>query len=232
MPYRLYATGLPGSCIEYKQDTHYDYSRKHGGIMSVPNKRLKLATPADSGPMLEIYTPYVLKTPVTFEIDVPTPAQFSERILKISATYPWVACEIDGRMAGYAYAAQHHERAAYQWSVNLSVYIEDRYQRKGLGRVLYSTLFDILGHLGYYTGLACITSPNPQSEKFHEAFGFKPVGIYHNVGFKLGEWHDVIWYELPLREPSKNPSRPLDIRSAGTEAINAILQRNAGLITI
>jgi phosphinothricin acetyltransferase len=198
----------------------------------VKNAKIRLASAGDSEAILEIYSPYIINTSVTFEIEVPPLAEFRERIRNISEVYPWIICEIDGGIAGYAYAAGHHERAAYQWAVNLSVYIGEDYKRKGLGSVLYATLFDILEHLGYFTGLACVTRPNPQSEKFHESFGFRTVGIYHHVGFKLGRWHDVVWYEAPIKEPVPEPLQPLAIKNAPAGAINAILLRKAGLLTI
>lgn len=194
-------------------------------------KSIRLVSDEDSVFILDIYAPYITDTSITFECEVPPAQEFAKRVRSISEIYPWVVCQIDGCLAGYAYASQHHERVAYQWSVNLSVYIKKEYQRKGLARVLYTTLFELLGLLGYFRGLACITHPNSKSEGFHSNFGFKQVGIYHNVGYKLGQWHDVVWYEMAIKEPSQEPPDPLPITSADKGAVNAILQRNTALIS-
>jgi len=194
-------------------------------------KSIRLVSEEDSVPMLEIYAPYITDTSITFECEVPPVQEFAKRVRSISEIYPWIVCQIDGCLAGYAYASQHHERVAYQWSANLSVYIKNEYQRKGLARVLYTTLFELLGHLGYFSGLAGITHPNSKSEGFHSNFGFKQVGIFHNVGYKLGQWRDVAWYEMAIKEPSQEPPDPLPIKSADTAALEAILQRNTSLIS-
>ncbi|HBV96019.1 MAG: hypothetical protein JL50_05235 [Peptococcaceae bacterium BICA1-7] len=194
-------------------------------------KIIRLVSEDDSASILDIYAPYITDTSITFECEVPTVQEFANRVRNISEIYPWIVCQADGCLAGYAYASRHHERSAYQWSVNLSVYIKNEYQRKGLARVLYTTLFELLGHLGYFSGLACITYPNPKSEGFHSNFGFKQVGVYHKIGYKLGQWQDVIWYQMPIREPSQDPPDPLPIKDADSAAVNAILQKNTALIS-
>lgn len=193
---------------------------------------IRLVSEDDCASMLDIYAPYITGTFITFECQVPTVQEFAKRVRSISEIYPWIVCQIDGCLAGYAYASRHHERVAYQWSVNLSVYIKNEYQRKGLARALYTTLFDLLRHLGYFRGLACITHPNSKSEGFHRDFGFKQVGLYHNVGYKLGRWHDVAWFEMAIKEPSQDPPDPLPVKSAGKAAVNAILQKNTALIIL
>lgn len=197
----------------------------------IKTKSIRLVSDVDSASILDIYAPYISDTSITFECEVPTVQEFAKRVRSISEIYPWIVCRIDDCLAGYAYASQHHERVAYQWSVNLSVYIKDEYQRKGLARVLYTTLFELLGHLGYFRGLAGITYPNPKSERFHSNFGFRQVGVYHNVGYKLGQWHDVVWYEMAIKEPAQDPPDPLPIKSAENGVVSAILQKNTALIS-
>lgn len=196
------------------------------------NKIIRLTTLEDSSSILDIYAPFINHTPVTFECGVPSVHEFCKRIDIISGTYPWIVCEFNDSIAGYAYASQYNDRVAYQWSVNLSVYIKDEYRRKGVASALYTTLFELLRLLGYFSAYAAITLPNIKSEKFHRSFEFKPVGIYHNVGYKLGKWHDVIWYELPLQDFSEAPMKPLSIKDVDDKIINKILQRNIGTIKI
>ncbi len=119
-----------------------------------------------------------------------------------AASILWLVCEVEGRVVGYAYASRHHERAAYRWSVNAAVYIEAPSQGKGIGKALYTGLLERVRRLGYFNAYGGITLPNPASVKLHESFGFKPVGVYKKVGFKLGAWHDVGWWELAF------PGRP------------------------
>ena len=120
--------------------------------------------------------------------------------------------EIDRRILGYAYGSQHSERAAYQWSADATVYVGLESQRIGLGRGLYTTLFRILALQGYYKAYAGITLPNPASVGLHEAVGFEPVGIYRGVGYKLGRWQDVGWWQLSLQPESDEPSPPRSIQ--------------------
>src|SRR5512135_142149 len=131
---------------------------------------------------------------------------------RIEATlprYPWLVCEMDGSIAGYAYASRHRERAAYQWSVDVSVYVAGNTRRTGTGRRLYGALLGMLDDLGYYSALAGIALPNPASVGLHEAMGFKPIGMYRNIGYKLGAWHDVGWWQLKLREYRDEPKPPM-----------------------
>ena len=118
----------------------------------------------------------------------------------------------DRRVLGYAYGSRHSERAAYQWSVDATVYVSPLAQRIGLGRGLYTSLFRILALQGYHKVYAGITLPNGASVGLHEAMGFKPVGIYRGVGYKLGSWHDVDWWQLSLQFESDEPPAPRSIQ--------------------
>jgi len=161
---------------------------------------LRFVTDEDAEEILGIYTPYVTGTCVSFETEVPDLENFRERVRKISEAYPYLVCEFDGKVIGYAYASRHGERAAYKYSVNVSVYVSPEHQRQGVGRMLYLRLFELLLKRGFYTAYAGITVPNEKSEKLHRSLGFNLVGIYHNVGYKHGKWLDVMWLEKPLRE--------------------------------
>ena len=171
--------------------------------------KLRLAKPADSGDILAIYAPYIEKTSFTFETDVPSPEAFAERISSYLESWPWLVCEVDGVIAGYAYAARYRERVAYQWSVESSVYIHDDHQRKGIARILYSALFKILKRQGFRNVYAVINLPNEKSVAFHESLGFSYFATYEQVGYKLGQWKNVGWWRLIVNEFGQEPAAPV-----------------------
>jgi L-amino acid N-acyltransferase YncA len=139
---------------------------------------------------------------------LPTIAEFSQRITTILTQLPWIVGELDGQIVAYAYAARHRDRAAYQWSVETSVYVHPHFQRQGTARALYEALLGLLRRQGYYNAYAGITLPNSKSDQFHRSMGFSPIGSYSNVGYKLGQWHSVQWYSLALADWSTNPTAP------------------------
>lgn len=161
---------------------------------------IRMATKDDAYDILNIYAPYITDTCVTFEIEVPSFTDFENRIENIMNQYPFLVYEQDGIIAGYAYASKHAERAAYLYSVDVSIYIRHEYQGEGIGKKLYTALFEQLVNQGYYTAYAGISMPNEKSVRLHEAFGFVHAGTFHNIGYKHGKWLDVMWLEKPLRE--------------------------------
>lgn len=185
---------------------------------------LRIAHKNDAKALLDIYRPYILETAITFENEIPPAGSFAERIETVLRQFPWLVCEADGQVAGYAYAAPHRARTAYQWSVESSVYIAPAYHRYGIGKELYDALLGILKIQGYYNVYAGITLPNPKSEGFHRKYGFEPVGTYKNVGFKLGRWHDVQWLSLTLAPYPEKPDVPILFQElAGSAEINKLL---------
>ena len=172
---------------------------------------IRLAEERDAGEISAIYAPTVTDTIISFEVEPPTVDEMRQRIKETMRRFPWLVCERGGRIAGYAYAGPHHSRAAYQWSADVSAYVHEGERRTGVGRALYTSLISLLHLQGYYNAYAGISLPNPASLGLHEAMGFKPVGVYHGVGYKLGAWHDVGWWELALRERTANPDPPLDL---------------------
>lgn len=172
--------------------------------------RVRLATAADAPGVHAIYAPFVRDTTVSFETDVPSVGEMTRRI---EAATLWLVAESDDRILGYAYAGPHRSRAAYQWSVETSVYVADGARRRGLARTLYAALFDVLRAMGFVNAYAGVTLPNAPSVGVHEAMGFRPVGVYSGVGFKNGAWHDVGWWSLRLVDDATaadpRPPRPL-----------------------
>jgi L-amino acid N-acyltransferase YncA len=170
---------------------------------------IRLATPADAARIRAIYAPYVRETVVSFELEPPSVDEMADRIRK---TVTWLVCEdAQGTVVGYAYASKHRDRAAYQWSVDVTVYIDAGFHRKGVGRGLYTALFGLLRLQGYYNAYAGITQPNDGSVGLHTAMGFQPVGVYRGVGYKFGQWHDVAWLGLRLQPLAESPSAPRPI---------------------
>jgi phosphinothricin acetyltransferase len=171
---------------------------------------VRLARAADAARIAEIYAPSITLGATSFELEPPAATVMAERIAQVLAFAPWlVGLDGDDRVIGYAYASPHHERAAYRWSVNVAIYIDAAHHRRGVGRRLYESLFALLRVQGFYLAHAGITLPNASSVGLHEALGFRPVGIYRNVGWKLGAWRDVGWWQLELQERPAIPNAPL-----------------------
>ena len=169
---------------------------------------LRLATQQDAASIRAIYAPFVRDTPISFEVVPPSEEEMAARIRKTLTRYPWLVCCARGRLLGYAYAGGHSERAAYQWSVNVSVYVHGRAKRMGVGRALYDTLFAILRMQGFVRAYAGITLPNVESVGFHESFGFTKAGTFSRVGYKLGVWHDVGYWQMAIQSSTGRPAPP------------------------
>jgi phosphinothricin acetyltransferase len=140
----------------------------------------------------------VTDTPISFEEQPPSASEMADRILAASRTHAWVVLEDDGRVVGYAYGGPFHNRAAYRFSCEVSVYVETGRRRTGAGRALYEALLPRLTERGFNTALAGMTMPNDASVALHRAMRFHPVGTYREVGFKHGAWHDVAWVQRIL----------------------------------
>ena len=167
---------------------------------------IRMATVDDASAIAAIYRPVVESTFISFETVAPSTDEMRQRIQEVLASHPWLVCENDGVVAGYAYASKHRARAAYQWSVDTSVYVDERIRRRGIGHGLYLSLFAVLTAQGYANAFAGITLPNPASVALHERVGYTPVGVYGRVGYKLGAWHDVGWWQRSLARSDAEPS--------------------------
>ena len=185
---------------------------------------IRPADPAlDAAACAEIYAPSVESTPISFEIVPPDAAEFARRIEKYSKTHQFLvaeggeeASEAEGggagsQVLGYAYACRWADRAAYDWSVEVSIYVAAGQQGKGVGRALYEELFERLRAQGFRIAVAGITLPNPASIGLHESMGFEPIGALRDIGWKEGGWRDVGFWQLslqPLGEGAPDPPTP------------------------
>jgi L-amino acid N-acyltransferase YncA len=176
---------------------------------------IRMAGLGDAGAVAEIYRPYVTDGVTSFEVTPPSAAEMARRIEAVLALAPWlIALDEAGAPIGYAYASRASEREAYQWLVDASVYIRAGHHRRGVGRALYGALFPLLRLQGFYVVHAGVTLPNAASVGLHESFGFRPIGVYPAVGWKLGAWRDVGWWNLPLQERPATPAPPLPLAEA------------------
>ncbi len=191
---------------------------------------IRLATPADAESILNIYAPYILNTSFTFETEVPLIEEFAGRIGTYLDNWPWLVCETDGRIAGYAYATRYRERSAYQWCTESSIYIHDDFQRTGIGRILYSTLLEILKRQGFNNVYAVINLPNEKSVSFHETCGFEYFATYEKVGWKLGRWKNVGWWKLQVNKYVDDPAAPVRFAELNKDFLPALLQQSSNEI--
>ena len=168
--------------------------------MTEPSGTVRAATAADAAACAEVYARYVRETAITFETEPPTPDQMAARIADYASSHAWLVLERDGELAGYAYGHRFAERAAYAWSCETSIYVAPGARGNGAGRALYQALLPLLAERGFRRAYAGIALPNPASLAIHERFGFRQVGVFSRVGWKLGRWHDVAWLQRDLRD--------------------------------
>jgi phosphinothricin acetyltransferase len=178
----------------------------------------------DAEAITAIYAPFVTDTAISFETEAPGAAEMRTRIAETNSVFPWLIAETEGQIAGYAYASTHASRAAYRWSANVSIYLDAAHRRQGLGKQLYSALFAVLRRQGYRNLYGGITLPNPASVALHRAMGMSEVGVYRNVGFKLGKWHDVLWLGLSLPDDRVPNGPPIPIDALPPGALAALLR--------
>lgn len=169
---------------------------------------IRHATPEDAAGCLEVYAPFADGTAISFEHEAPSLAEYTQRIIRVSRTHAFLVADDDGRIAGFAYAGTHRERLAYRWACEVSVYLHDDVRGRGLGRALYETLFALLEEQGYRTLLAGVTLPNPASVGLHRSLGFEEVGIYRRIGWKAGDWRDVMWLARRLGAETHETEMP------------------------
>jgi L-amino acid N-acyltransferase YncA len=187
-------------------------------------KRIRIAETNDAAAILKIYSPYIENTSFTFETEVPSIDAFKERIRTYLQNWPWLVCEINGKIAGYAYGAKYRERVAYQWCVESSVYVHDDFQRTGVAKALYSALIEIVRMQGFTNLYAVINLPNERSVSFHENMGFEYFATYKNVGYKLGRWKNVGWWQLQLNDYVMEPKAPVKFLEMHQQLTDPVFQ--------
>jgi|SRR5450755_917444 len=164
----------------------------------------------DAAACAAIYAPSVTAGVASLEERAPDPREIADRIRIITRDFPWLAAELDGAVAGYAYAGRHHDRASYRWSTDVTVYVSADHRRRGVGRALYAALLELVRRQGFHMACAGITLPNDASVGLHESMGFALVGIYRDVAYKHGAWRSVGWWQLALREDRVDGQAPAE----------------------
>ncbi len=186
-------------------------------VVSPMPPRLRLATPADAAACLSIYRPFVESSHTTFETEVPSLDEFARRISSTLAARPWIVAEEDGRVVGYAYASPIKDRIAYQWSVEVAIYVAADMRGRGVGRALYAALFRVLAGQGFVNAIGIIALPNDASIALHESLGFEKISHLKQIGFKLGAWHDSGWWQKRLAPLLSKPSPPRPLAQCGDD---------------
>ena len=172
---------------------------------------IRVASTEDAQTLLEIYRPYVEHTAITFEYDVPDIEEFMNRIKNTQKTYPYLVAEYQGEILGYADAGAFKERAAYDWAVETSIYVDQNKKRMGIGKKLHEALEEELRNRGFLNMNACIAYPAQEDEyltrnsvEFHAHLGYRMVGQFHQCGYKFHRWYDMVWMEKFIGEHREN----------------------------
>lgn len=175
------------------------------------------ATLEDAKQILKIYKYYVEKTVITFEWTVPTLEEFKARMKHTMEKYPYIVALQDGKIIGYSYVGAFKERAAYDWAVETTIYLDANERHHGVGKKLYFVMEEILKRMNILNLNACIGYPQKDDEyltknsaQFHEHLGYKLVGEFHNCGYKFGRWYNMVWMEKMIGEHSENPKKVLN----------------------
>ena len=174
--------------------------------------RIRAARVEDAGKLLEIYRPYVEKTAITFEYEVPEPEEFQARIKRTLKKYPYLVADCEGELLGYAYTGPFVGRAAYDWAAEVSIYLREDVHRMGMGKKLYQAIEEISRAQNITNLNACIGNPEPEDEyltknsiQFHTHMGYRMVGEFYKCGYKFGRWYDMVWMEKIIREHEEKP---------------------------
>lgn len=192
---------------------------------------IRTASSKDAEEILEIYTPYVEKTAITFEYEVPDLEEFKLRISNTLKKYPYLVAEKDGELLGYAYTGPFVGRAAYDWTAEVSIYLKENRRKMGLGRILYHALEEISRAQNILSLTACIGFPEKEdehltknSQQFHEHLGYKLVGQFHKCGYKFGTWYDMVWMEKMIGAHPENPFPVICFPDLNAQMLRGILR--------
>ena len=173
--------------------------------MNTSDITIRIASPSDAPELLAIYAPYITKTAISFEYDVPSVEEFADRIRTTLEKYPYLAAESDGHIVGYCYVSILHGRQAYDWSVETSIYVDQNCKRMGSGKKLHDALEQALSAMGILNLYACIAFPigedpylTEDSVHFHEHLGYTHTAHFHKCGYKFNRWYDIVWMEKTI----------------------------------
>ena len=180
---------------------------------------IRTARESDAPELLAIYAPYVENTAITFEYDIPSIEEFTDRIRHTLEKYPYLVAEKNKQILGYAYAGPFHERAAYDWAVETSIYVDCNCKHMGIGRLLHDALEQTLEAQGILNMNACIAyTPVPDehldnnSVEFHTHMGYRLVGEFYQCGYKFHTWYNMVWMEKQIGEHLKNQPAPVSFK--------------------
>ena len=176
---------------------------------------IRMANPAYAQALLNIYAPYVINTAITFEYDVPSVEEFASRIAHSLEKYPYLIAEEGGNILGYAYASPFHDRPAYDWAVETSIYVDQNIKHRGIGRKLHDALESTLREQGILNMNACIAYPPEEDEhldknsvEFHAHMGYRLVGEFYKCGYKFNRWYNMVWMEKLIGEHLSDQKPP------------------------
>lgn len=187
---------------------------------------IRKATPEDLSEMLAIYAKSVRTSSASFECEPPTADEFAERYRRITERFPWLVCELEGQVAGYIYASAPFQRTAYQWNAELSVYVGEAFQRRHVAQALTKAMHELLFRQGFCKVMAVIVASNEPSLRLVAELGFVEEARFVGVGYKLGQWHDVVWLSTFLRPLPQAPEPPVSWMALPSNDVDDIL-RNA-----
>jgi len=193
------------------------------------NIEFRFACAEDANDIYDVYAPYVKETSFTFEHEIPNIKTLQDRISDTIKTYPYIVWFVNGHIAGYTYSSRHMVRAGYQWNAELSVYVKKEFCRLGIGTALYTAIIEILKLQNIHNVYVCVAKNNIASIKLHSKMGFDIVGTFHNAGYKLGEWHDILWMEKCIGNCNIPPEDFKGINEIEVNSIEDILERSIHL---
>ena len=191
--------------------------------------RIRTATPDDAEQLLKIYAPYVEQTAISFEYTVPKIEEFRDRIKNTLKKYAYLVAEVDGQIAGYAYAGAFKGRAAYDWAVETTIYLDETQKKKGIGKKLYQALEEVSKAQNILNLNACIAWPETEEEHsqmsspaFHEHMGYRLVGKFHRCGYKFDRWYHMIWMEKLVGEHTPQPAPVIPFEELDKEILKKL----------
>lgn len=179
------------------------------------NVKIQIASVDDAEELLAIYAPYVEKTAITFEYEVPSVEEFKGRIAHVLQHFPYLKAVEEGKILGYAYVSPFKGRAAYDWAVETSIYVDENVKHKGIGKKLHQALETVLKEQGILNMEACIAYPKEEdkyldknSARFHAHLGYRMVGEFDKCAYKFDRWYDMVWMEYIIGEHQEHMTFP------------------------